>query len=121
VGMGKIKLNRLRFHTRHGALPHEQHVAQEFWVDIVMELSLKKAGRSDRLADTIHYGKVAAVVEEIMMGPPVKLLETLAHRIHEAIRALDPRIMRLEVRVTKVDPPIGVPSGGVEVVLTDDD
>lgn len=115
--MGQIKLNRMRFHTCHGALPHEQHVAQEFWVDIVMDLPLAQAGASDRLVDTVHYGKVAALVEGIMMGPPVKLLETLAFHIYEAVRALDARIGRMEVHVTKVDPPIGVPSGGVEVVL----
>lgn len=119
--MGQIKLHRMRFHTCHGALPHEQHVAQEFWVDIVLQLPLKEAGISDRLVDTVHYGKVAAIVEDIMMGPPVKLLETLAHRIYSAIRALDGRVDRLEVRVTKVDPPIGVPSGGVEVVVDDGD
>ncbi|MDA8206512.1 MAG: dihydroneopterin aldolase [Thermaerobacter sp.] len=117
--MGRIKLNRMRFHTCHGALPHEQHVAQEFWVDVTLELDLTNAGMSDRLADTVHYGRVASVVEEIMMGPPVKLLETLAHRIHRSVRELDHRIGWLEVRVTKVDPPIGVPSGGVEVVVED--
>lgn len=117
--MGKIKLNRMRFHTCHGALPHEQHVAQEFWVDIELELPLRQAGSSDRLADTVNYGKVAAVVETIMMGPPMKLLESLAARIYAAVRELDPRIERIAVHVTKVDPPIGVPSGGVEVVIDD--
>lgn len=117
--MGKIRLNRMRFHTCHGALPHEQHVAQEFWVDIELELSLTQAGLSDRLVDTVNYGKVAEVVEGIMMGPPMKLLESLAARIYQAVRELDPRMGRIIVRVTKVDPPIGVPSGGVEVVMED--
>lgn len=117
--MGRIKLNRMRFHTCHGALPHEQHVAQEFWVDVTLELELSAAGMSDKLVDTIHYGRVAKIVEQIMMGPPVKLLETLAYQIHRSVRALDSRIGWLEVRVTKVDPPIGVPSGGVEVVIAD--
>jgi dihydroneopterin aldolase len=117
--VGKIKLNRMRFHTCHGALPHEQHVAQEFWVDIELELPLGPAGRSDRLADTVNYAKVAEVVENIMMGPPMKLLESLASRIHREVRELDARIGRIAVRVTKVDPPIGVPSGGVEVVMED--
>lgn len=119
--MGRIKLNRMRFHTCHGALPHEQHVAQEFWVDVMLELDFSSAGVSDRLADTVHYGRVASLVQDVMMGPPVKLLETLAHRIYSGIRDLDRRIGRLQVRVTKVDPPIGVPSGGVEVVVEDDD
>nr|WP_243239322.1 dihydroneopterin aldolase [Sulfobacillus harzensis] len=110
----------MRFHTCHGALPHEQHVAQEFWVDVAVNLDLRQAGETDRLQDTVNYAAMARAVETIMMGPPVKLLETLATRIHAAISEQDPRIRRVEVRVTKVDPPIGVPSGGVEVVVGDD-
>ena len=115
--MGRIKLNRMQFHTCHGALPHERHVAQEFWVDVALELPLARAGHSDTLSDTVNYGKIASLVRDIMMGKSVKLMETLALRIYDAIRALDSRIGWIEVRVTKVDPPIGVPSGGVEVVV----
>lgn len=119
--MGTIKLKQMRFHTCHGALPHEQHVAQEFWVDVTLDLPLAAAGQSDRLKDTVNYGRVALVVEQIMMGEPVKLLETLAYRIHQEIAGLDPRVRHVTVHVTKVDPPIGVPSGGVEVIVGDDD
>ena len=115
--MGQIRLKRMRFHTCHGALPHEQHVAQEFWVDVELELPLTAAGLSDRLADTINYGRVARIVEDTMMGPPVKLLETLAYRMYSRIVELDDRIGQVSVHITKVDPPIGVPSGGVEVVV----
>lgn len=118
--MGRINLRQMRFHTCHGALPHEQHVAQEFWVDVSIDLDLEAAGERDRLADTVNYGEVAGLVETVMMGPPVRLLETLATRIYHDVRDLDQRIQRVEVRVVKVDPPIGVPSGGVEVVVGDD-
>ena len=119
--MGRIKLNRMQFHTCHGALPHERHVAQEFWVDVTLELSLAQAGGSDKLSDTVNYGKIASLVREIMMGEPVKLVETLGVRIYQAIRAFDSRIGSIEVRVTKVDPPIDVPSSGVEVVIDNGD
>ncbi len=119
--MGRIKLHRMRFHTCHGALPHEQHVAQEFWVDVTFDVDIGKAAMGDRLEDTVDYGEVARVVEEIMMGPPAKLLERLAVEIHQAVHELDDRIGAVEVRVTKVNPPIGVPSGGVEVIHWDGD
>lgn len=119
--MGTIRLKRLQFHTCHGALPHERHVAQEFWVDVTLQLSLSRAGQTDRLRDTVNYATVVSAVEEIMMGPPVKLLETLAWRIHDTVRSLDDRIEHLEVRVTKADPPIGVACEGVEVAFIDGD
>lgn len=117
--MGQIKLTQLRFHTCHGALPHEQHVAQEFWVDVEVHMDVSAAGESDRLRDTVNYAAIAHAVEAIMMGPPVKLLETLATRIHSAVHGQDPRIDRVGVKVTKVDPPLGIPSGGVAVVVDD--
>jgi dihydroneopterin aldolase len=119
--MGRIRLKQLRFHTCHGALPHEHDVAQEFWVDVDLMVRFKEAAEHDQLAETVNYAKVAQVVKEVMMGPPVRLLETLAYRIHRQIRALDARVLWVEVRVTKVDPPLGMPSGGVEVVVSDGD
>ncbi|PSR21309.1 MAG: dihydroneopterin aldolase [Sulfobacillus acidophilus] len=117
--MGTIRINRMQFHTCHGALPHEKHVAQEFWVDLTLQVNLARAGQTDRLRDTVNYAMVVSSVAEIMMGPSVKLLETLAFRIYETVRGLDDRIEHLEVRVTKVDPPIGVPSAGVVVTIAD--
>jgi dihydroneopterin aldolase len=119
--VGIIRIKRMQFHTCHGALPHEKHVAQEFWVDLTLHVNLSQAGQTDRLRDTVNYAVVVSSVEEIMMGPPVKLLETLAFRIYERVRRVDDRIEHLEVRVTKVDPPIGVPSAGVEVTIADGD
>ncbi|MCY0879530.1 MAG: dihydroneopterin aldolase [Firmicutes bacterium] len=119
--MGRIRLKQLRFYACHGVLPHEHQVPQEFWVDVDLLVPFKEAAEHDQLTETVDYAQVAEAVQGVMMGPPVRLLETLAYQILRRVRALDARILRVEVRVTKVAPPIGVPSHGVEVVVTDGD
>ena len=117
--MGVIRLKQLTFQALHGALPHEKQIPQEFWVDLAIKMDLTAAGSSDRLEDTINYSTVADCIGEVMMGPPVDLLETLAYRMIIAVRSLDKRIQRVDVRVTKVAPPINVVSLGASVELSD--
>lgn len=51
----KLVLKGLKFYGFHGAIPEERTLGQMFLVDIDAWVSLKKAGESDNLADTISY------------------------------------------------------------------
>ena len=42
--MDKITLKGMEFYARHGAMKEEQILGQKFTVDIIMYLSLDKAG-----------------------------------------------------------------------------
>lgn len=117
--MGRIKLHRMKFYACHGALDFEREVPQEFWVDVTIDIDLHRAGQTDALSDTVNYAAVADAVRSLMTGPPIALLETVAYRLHQAVRELDDRIRGAEIRVRKVHPPISVPSDGVEVVVGD--
>jgi dihydroneopterin aldolase len=80
----RIELRGLRALGVHGVLPEERQRPQPFEVDIDLEVDLLRAGRSDALADTIDYGKVAEAVAAAVAGPHVDLLEALAERIATA-------------------------------------
>lgn len=54
-GGDKLILKGLKFYGYHGAIPEEKTLGQMFLVDIDAWVSLKKAGVSDNLADTISY------------------------------------------------------------------
>ena len=54
-----IRLQGLRLMGTHGALPEEQGRAQPFEVDVDMTVDLSASGRTDTLADTVHYGELA--------------------------------------------------------------
>ena len=81
--MDRIFLRGMRFMACHGVLPHEQEVPQPFEVDVELGLSLRAAGESDDLDDTVNYAKVYRTVSSIMNGASKQLIESLAEEIAE--------------------------------------
>lgn len=51
----KLILRGLKFYGYHGAIPEEKTLGQMFMLDIDAFMSLKKAGLSDNLADSVSY------------------------------------------------------------------
>jgi dihydroneopterin aldolase len=96
----KIVLEGLAFNGRHGVRPAEREHAQEFKVDIDIEADLGRAGRTDRLEDTVDYTLVRAIAKQAIEGESVKLLETLAARIADGVLTL-PNVKAVTVRVAK--------------------
>ena len=79
--MDRIFLRGMRFMACHGVLPHEQEVSQPFEVDVELGLSLRTAGESDDLDDTVNYAKVYRTVSSIMNGASKQLIEAVAEEI----------------------------------------
>jgi dihydroneopterin aldolase len=102
---GTITLTGLRAHGHHGVYDFERDNGQEFVVDVVLELDLAPAARSDDVADTVHYGQLADRLVGIVSGAPVSLIETLADRL--ALACLDDqRVDAATVTVHKPQAPI---------------
>lgn len=112
----RIELRGVRAFGRHGVYGHERADGQEFVVDVVLHLDLAPAGRSDDVADTVHYGELAEAVAALIGGDPVDLIETLAQRIADAALSYA-LVERVEVTVHKPSAPITVPFGDVSVVV----
>ncbi len=90
----------MAFQGRHGARAREREHAQEFKVDLEVECDIEKPAASDDLADTVDYTGLRAIVREIVEGPHVNLIETLATKI--ARRVLEERgVTSVSVRVAK--------------------
>jgi dihydroneopterin aldolase / 2-amino-4-hydroxy-6-hydroxymethyldihydropteridine diphosphokinase len=100
----------------HGVLATEKADGQEFVVDVVLEVDLRRAGGSDLLAHTVNYAEVAADTVALITGPSVDLIETLADRIAAAALAR-PLVQAVEVTVHKPQAPVGVQFGDVKVVV----
>jgi dihydroneopterin aldolase len=100
-----IALSRIEFEGRHGATAVERRSTRKFEVDIELDAELTTATRSDRLADTIDYSRVAEVIVEIGGGEPHRLLESLARRMAEAVHARFPMVSRLRLELRKLNPP----------------
>jgi dihydroneopterin aldolase len=96
----RIELEGMRFSGRHGVRQAERENAQEFKVDIGVEVDLIVPGASDRLEDTLDYTKVRAVAKRVVEGESASLLETLATRIADGVLEL-PRVAAVSVRIAK--------------------
>lgn len=110
----RITLTGLRARGRHGVLPAERELGQEFSADVVLHLDTREAAEGDDLTATVNYADVAQDAVDVLSGPPADLVETVAARIAE--RALrHPRVVAVDVTVHKPQAPIPVPFADVTV------
>lgn len=103
--------------ARHGVLPHEQSEGQVFVIDVVVDVDVSAAGRTDDLADTVDYAALASRVVHGVETERWDLLERVATRVAEVALAVD-RVEAVEVTVRKPDAPIGVEFDEVSVTIS---
>ena len=117
----KIYLRNVRFHAFHGVLPQEGIFGNDYLVNLVLDYDFSSAMKTDDLQGTLNYAEVYQKVRE-EMAVPSKLLEHVAGRIAHRLFSDFPEIQKLQLSITKVNPPMGADSdgAGVEVVLTND-
>src|SRR5581483_5300765 len=113
----RIGLTGLRVRGNHGVFDHERRDGQEFVVDLVVWLDLRRAHATDDLAHTAAYGALARIAAAVVGGPPCDLIETVAGRIADRILDADPRLTAVEVTVHKPSAPIPLTFEDVAVVL----
>ncbi|GGK79986.1 dihydroneopterin aldolase [Sphaerisporangium melleum] len=114
--MDTVSLVGLRARGRHGCLPAERELGQEFVVDVTLHLDTAPAAAGDDLAKTVDYGELALRLAAIVEGEPVNLIETLAQRLADACLAAE-LVEEAEVRVHKPSAPIPLPFDDVVVTI----
>ena len=112
----KIYLKNVRFHAYHGVLSQETQVGNDY-----VSYDFSRAMETDELAGTLNYAELYELVKQ-EMEIPSKLLEHVAGRIGKRLFAEYPTIQKIQLAITKVNPPFGADcdGAGVEVVLTND-
>lgn len=118
--METISLTGLRARGYHGVLEHERVTGQTFLVDLELDLDIDQAAATDDVAATVNYAEVAAVVENIITGPPVNLIETLAVTVADSILSDFSRITSVRVTVNKPQAPIPADFANVSVTVSRD-
>lgn len=90
-----------------GVTAAERRMRRPVRIDLEIGCALGAAGRSDRIGDTIDYGEIYRVVEEVASGQEHRLVEALGERIARAL--LDGfAIDWVEISVRKPKPIAGV-------------
>ena len=116
--MDKITIQNLEIFANHGVFPEENALGQKFVFTITMHLSTRKAGRSDDLTASIHYGEVSHFVQQFVQEHTWKLLETVAERLAEALLLAFPLMEGVDVEIQKPWAPIGLPLETVSVAIS---
>jgi dihydroneopterin aldolase len=100
-----IALQKIEFDGRHGATAVERRTTRKFEVDVELDVDAGVAERSDLLADTVDYSRVAEVIVGIGTSEPHHLLESLARRMIDTVRARFPAVQRVRLELRKLNPP----------------
>lgn len=114
--MGIIKVSEINFYAYHGCMPEERVIGGNYVVDINIKTDFELAAATDDLSKTVDYVEVYEIVKR-EMAIPSKLIEHVAKRICDELLKGISRIEEVEVKLTKINPPIkgDVSSVSVEI------
>jgi 7,8-dihydroneopterin aldolase/epimerase/oxygenase len=112
-----VFINGLVLHAYHGVMPHEGKVGQPFILDLVLDIDLADAAKSDKLADTVSYDAVVNVVGRTFTGKSYRLVEAAAGAVADAVLQNFPPIQRLRITVRKPHAPVAAIFTDVGVTL----
>lgn len=115
--MDRIIIEGLELFCKHGVFPEENVLGQKFLVSAILYTDTRKAGKSDDLTASIHYGEVAARIKELMENNTFQLIETAAEFVCERLLMEYPLLKEITLRLDKPWAPVGLPlkSVGVEI------
>ena len=114
--MAKIILEGLEFFSYHGCFSEEQIIGTWFNIDITLKGEFDKSALNDDISLTVNYLSVYQTIKK-EMEIPSKLLETVAARIIIAIFREFDIIQNINIKLSKLNPPLGGKIHQVSIVL----
>ncbi|MBD3880410.1 dihydroneopterin aldolase [Phormidium tenue FACHB-886] len=114
--MDTLKINGIRAFGYTGLLPEEQSLGQWYEVDLVVWWDISAAAASDRIEEAYDYRTSVKVIQELIRTARFKLIEKLIEAIAQAV--LDSGVDKVQVRLTKLSPPIPDFDGSVTIEIT---
>jgi len=113
----KVFVSGLALHAYHGVMQHEAKVGQAFQLDLVLDVDLAEASRSDKLAHTVGYDQVVDVASRAFCGKRYRLVEAAAGAVAEAVLERFARVSAVRVTVHKPHAPIAATFADVGVTI----
>jgi len=118
--MGLISIENMEFFAYHGCFSEEQIIGTRFIVDLYIEADTHEAEASVKLSKTINYQDVFLMVKA-QMAIKSNLLENVARRILDTLLDNFPEVEFAEIKVSKMNPPLGGKVGNVSLTLSTED
>lgn len=111
-----VFVDDLEFYGFHGASREEQKIGHRYIASVQAEVE-GEATETDRVEDTVDYGKLAEVVVELGTGPSFTTVERLACQVAERLLSDFSGIEEVEVSIAKMAPPMPVIAATAGVVF----
>jgi dihydroneopterin aldolase len=111
-----IFVNGLVLHAYHGVMPHEGKVGQPFVLDLMLDIDLAEASRTDKLKNTVSYERLVKTVSEAFCARRYRLVE--AGAVADAVLDRCPSIRSIRITVRKPHAPIAATFDDVGVIIT---
>lgn len=115
--MDKIKITNLKVFAHHGVFPEETLNGQNFYVNAVLYLDCRRAGKSDNLDDSLDYGQVCHFITGYLQEHTFLLIEAAAEHLAEEMLLTMPSLLKVEIELCKPHAPIGLPFENVSVTI----
>lgn len=115
--LDKIAIEGLEVFANHGVFPEENKLGQKFVVSITLYTDTRRAGETDDLAASIHYGEAAHAVDAFMRAHTFKLIEAAAEGVAAMLLDRYPSAYGVRVKLEKPWAPVGLPLKSVSVEI----
>ena len=113
----KIKIQNLEVFANHGVFPEENVLGQKFVVSAELYTDTRKAGQTDELAASIHYGEVSAFIDRYLKEHTFQLLERVAESLAEELLMQTKGLQKIRLEIKKPWAPVGLPLETVSVEI----
>ncbi len=113
----RVFVSNLCIHGYHGVIDAEKSLGQKFFVDIDCEIE-RPDPDLDKMSETVCYGALCDLAENISGEGTFNLIEVLADRIAHAVLETYPIVRSVRIQIRKPSAPIRhvVDHVGVETV-----
>ena len=103
--MYKIAVEGIRLYGYHGCLDEEGKIGTEYEVAVSVWGDIDHSFSSDNLHETMDYVSINRIVRD-HVSTRAKLIETVAQRISDTIFEEMPKVKKLKIKLSKLNPPI---------------
>lgn len=114
----QIKITDLEVFANHGVFSEENKLGQKFLVSAVLYTDTRKAGKTDDLTASIHYGEVSAFITKYMKEHTYRLLERVAETLAEEMLKSISGLCKIDLEIKKPWAPVGLPLKTVSVKIS---
>lgn len=114
--MGLIEIEGMKFYAYHGHFEAEKVVGNQFEVNVRIKTNCSEAAQTDNLKHALNYQEVYLLIQK-EMNIVSNLLENVAGRILDSLYNNFSGIENAQVKISKLNPPMGGEIKQVSVTL----